>query len=92
MSNAGDRRNSLVLSRGGVSCMQKEQKRWMTIDEVASYLRVSKRTIQTWLSEGMIPCVRLPGRFVRFDQEAVDEWARSLAVPAMSLARRRRAG
>ncbi|MHB1763267.1 MAG: helix-turn-helix domain-containing protein [Acidimicrobiales bacterium] len=52
---------------------------WLTAPEIAAHLGVSLRTISTWTAAGQIPCVRLPGRIVRFDREAVDAWARGLA-------------
>ncbi|MHB1720521.1 MAG: helix-turn-helix transcriptional regulator [Acidimicrobiales bacterium] len=61
---------------------------WLTAPEIAAHLGVSLRTISTWTAEGQIPCVRLPGRIVRFDREAVDAWARGLATHSGTGARR----
>lgn len=62
---------------------------WLTVDEVANYLGVSRRTIYIWLAEGTIPSVELPGRIRRFDRAAIDQWVRSRAVPARAEGRRR---
>jgi excisionase family DNA binding protein len=45
----------------------------MTIDELAEYLRVKKRTIYQWLKNGKIPAVKTVGQW-RFKKEKIDEW------------------
>lgn len=45
----------------------------MTIDEVATYLRVSERTVSDWASKGQIPGGKL-GTAWRFKREDVDRW------------------
>jgi len=45
----------------------------MTIDEVAEYLRVKKRTIYQWVKTGKIPAVKTVGQW-RFKKEKIDEW------------------
>lgn len=46
---------------------------WFTVDEAASYLRVSKRTIYKWSSNGRLP-VYLIGerRYRRFKKDDLD--------------------
>lgn len=61
---------------------------WLNTSEVATHLGVSPRTIRPWLAEGLIPHVRLPGRFVRFDRDAIDAWARSFAAQQLSPVRK----
>lgn len=65
---------------------------WLTAVEVADYLGVSIRTIRAWCAEHTIPHVRLPGRVVRFDRNAIDTWARSRAVPVATGVRTRSRG
>ena len=45
----------------------------MTIEEVADYLRVKKRTIYDWLKKGKIPAVKTVGQW-RFQKEKINAW------------------
>ncbi len=45
----------------------------MTIEEVADYLRVKKRTVYDWLKKGKIPAIKTVGQW-RFKKEKIDEW------------------
>ena len=45
----------------------------MTIEEVAEYLRVKKRTIYDWLKKGKIPAVKTVGQW-RFQKEKINAW------------------
>lgn len=45
----------------------------MTIDEVARYLRVKRRTIYEWLKKGKIPAIKTVGQW-RFKKEKIDAW------------------
>ena len=45
----------------------------MTIPEVASYLRVTRRTVYEWLKGKKIPAVKLVGQW-RFKKDKIDEW------------------
>lgn len=45
----------------------------MTIDEVAAYLRVKKRTIYEWVKNGKIPAIKTVGQW-RFKKEKIDLW------------------
>ena len=62
---------------------------YLSCDEVANYLGVSRRTVLYWVQSGAIPSIELPGRVRRFDRVAIDEWVRSRAVPARAEGRRR---
>ena len=48
----------------------------MTIEEVADYLRVKKRTIYEWLKSGKIPAVKTVGQW-RNQKEKIDSWLES---------------
>ncbi|HBG61522.1 TPA: helix-turn-helix domain-containing protein [Candidatus Woesearchaeota archaeon] len=48
----------------------------MTIEEVADYLRVKKRTIYEWLKTRKIPAVKTVGQW-RFKKEKIDAWLES---------------
>ena len=45
----------------------------MTIEEVAEYLRVKKRTIYDWVKKGKIPAIKAVGQW-RFKREKIDAW------------------
>lgn len=50
--------------------------RWMSVDEIAEYLGVSKDTVYSWLSKKQLPGHRV-GRFWKFKRGEVDEWVHS---------------
>lgn len=45
----------------------------ITIDELAVYLKVSRRTIYEWLKHNKIPALKLVGQW-RFQREKIDAW------------------
>ena len=45
----------------------------MTIEELADYLRVKKRTIYEWLKSGKIPAIKAVGQW-RFKKDRIDAW------------------
>lgn len=45
----------------------------MTVDEVASYLRIPKSSLYKLAQEGKIPSQKV-GRHWRFHREAIDSW------------------
>ena len=45
----------------------------MTIDEVADYLRVKKRTVYDWVKKGKIPAMKTVGLW-RFRKDRIDTW------------------
>ncbi len=48
----------------------------MTIDEVAGYLRVKKRTVYDWVKKGKIPAMKTVGLW-RFRRDRIDQWLES---------------
>ena len=52
----------------------------LTADEVAERLRVSPRTIRAWTLEGLIPAIRITGKVIRYDLEAVLKAVRTNAT------------
>ncbi len=50
--------------------------RWLSVDEVAEYLWVSKDTIYNWLSDRAMPGYKV-GRFWKFKKEDLDGWVRA---------------
>lgn len=53
--------------------------RWLSVEEIADYLGVSKETAYRWLDKGHIPCHRI-GKLWKFKPSEVDEWVRSGAA------------
>ena len=50
--------------------------RWLSVEEIAEHLGVSKDTVYTWVSSKRMPGHRV-GRFWKFKKEEVDEWVRA---------------
>lgn len=50
--------------------------RWLSVDEIAEYLGVSKDTIYTWVTSKGMPGHKV-GRFWKFKTEDVDGWVRA---------------
>jgi len=53
----------------------------MTVGEVASYLRVTEKTIYRLLKRGRIPATKV-GRSWRFERTSIDEWLHRSSVGA----------
>ena len=45
----------------------------MTIEDLATYLRVSRRTIYEWLKSNKVPAFKLIGQW-RFKKDKIDAW------------------
>lgn len=50
-----------------------EYEKLMTIDEIAEYLQVKKRTVYDWLKKGKIPAIKTVGQW-RFKRAQIDAW------------------
>ena len=50
-----------------------EAKRLLTVDEMASYLKIPKSTLYRMCSEREIPCAKI-GKHWRFDKKLIDDW------------------
>ena len=48
----------------------------MTIEDLADYLKVTRRTIYDWLKHNKIPAVKLVGQW-RFKRDKIDAWLES---------------
>ena len=55
----------------------------MTLQEVAAYLRVTKKTIYRLLKRGKVPATRV-GHQWRFDKALIDAWLHQRSATAMS--------
>lgn len=51
-----------------------DERRFMTIEDVARLLSVSAKTVQDWRYRGVGPPAVKVGRAVRFDAEDVERW------------------
>jgi len=51
------------------------QDRWLSADDIAEYLGVSKDTVYAWVSSKGMPGFKV-GRFWKFKKEEVDVWVR----------------
>jgi excisionase family DNA binding protein len=52
--------------------LHNESKRLWTVNEVADYFKVSNRTVYRWISEGLLPVIRIGGHTTRIRQEDLE--------------------
>ena len=52
----------------------------MTIEDLAEYLKVTRRTIYEWLKTNKIPAVKLIGQW-RFRKDKIDAWIENKSQP-----------
>jgi len=50
--------------------------RWLSVEEIAAFLGVSKDTIYAWINKRSMPAHKI-GRLWKFKTEEVDTWVRS---------------
>ena len=50
--------------------------RWLSVEEIATYLGIKRDTVYRWINEKQMPAHRM-GRLWKFRQEEVDEWVKS---------------
>jgi excisionase family DNA binding protein len=50
--------------------------RWLSVEEIAEYLGVSKDTVYAWIRGRGMPAHRI-GRLWKFKAQEVDEWVKS---------------
>lgn len=51
-----------------------QQKRHLSVNELAQHLRVSPRTIYGWVYRRLIPYQKIGPRLIRFDVEEIERW------------------
>ena len=49
---------------------------WLSADDIAAYLGVTKDTVYAWIAEKGMPAHKV-GRLWKFQASEVDEWVRS---------------
>ena len=47
--------------------------RWLSVEEIAQYLGISKDTVYTWINKRKMPAHKI-GRLWKFKKEQVDTW------------------
>jgi len=47
--------------------------RWLSVQEIAQYLGISKETVYRWLDKGKIPAHKI-GKQWKFKTDQVDQW------------------
>lgn len=50
--------------------------RWLSVEDIAKYLGVSKDTVYAWINKKDMPGHRI-GRFWKFKADEVDKWVHS---------------
>ena len=50
--------------------------RWLSVEDIAKYLGISKDTVYNWINGKSMPAHKI-GRLWKFKREEVDEWVRS---------------
>jgi excisionase family DNA binding protein len=49
--------------------------RWLSVEEIATYLGIKRDTVYRWINEKQMPAHRM-GRLWKFKRDEVDEWVR----------------
>ncbi|MCI0462785.1 MAG: helix-turn-helix domain-containing protein [Gemmataceae bacterium] len=50
--------------------------RWLSVDEIATHLGVSRDTVYKWITRKRLPAHKV-GKLWKFSTKEVDEWVRS---------------
>lgn len=50
--------------------------KWLTVKELARYLKLSKDLLYKWAQTGKIPVSKVGNQW-RFDREEIDKWVKS---------------
>ena len=50
--------------------------RWLSVDEIATYLGIKRDTVYKWIGEKHMPAHRM-GRLWKFKKDAVDAWVKA---------------
>jgi len=63
--------------------------KWLTINQIARYLQVSKEKIYKLCQKGKMPASKIGGQW-RFKKDTVDQWAESLSNQPAKMKRTKR--
>ena len=47
---------------------------FLTVEDVASYLSVSPKTVYSWVGQGRIPHYKFCGKTIRFRKSKIERW------------------
>ena len=50
--------------------------RWLSVDDIATYLGIKRETLYKWLAEKNMPAHKV-GRLWKFRKDEIDEWVRT---------------
>ena len=53
-----------------------DQSKWLTIDELAEYLKMGRTKLYRMAQDGEIPASKVGNQW-RFDREEIDQWMKS---------------
>lgn len=56
--------------------MDSTTEKWSSLDEVATYIGVTKDTIRNWIDKGVIPAYKV-GKQWKFKFSEIDNWIKS---------------
>lgn len=68
-----------------------ESERWLSVEEIAQHLGLSKETIYRWIEKGKIPTHRV-GRQWKFQASEVDSWVKNGGAATMETQQEERHG
>lgn len=51
------------------------ENRWLSVEDIAQYLGISKDTVYTWINKKNMPAHKI-GRLWKFKRDEVDAWVR----------------
>jgi len=71
--------DKILLFFYNVLTMANEVLGLMTIEDLADYLKVTRRTIYEWLKTNKIPAIKLVGQW-RFKRDKIDAWLENKAL------------
>ncbi len=57
--------------------------RWLSVEEIATHLGVSKDTIYAWIAKKHMPAHRV-GRLWKFQKSEIDDWVKAGSAGEMS--------
>lgn len=66
-----------ALARNAIATCNPTHVEWLTTDEAAARLQISRSTLYYWRYHGGGPPVFKIGRFLRYDAQLVDAWGNS---------------
>ena len=65
-----------VSDRRAVAKFHRNEDRWLSVQEIAKHLGVSRDTVYTWVNEKHMPAHKV-GKLWKFNKAEVDAWVRS---------------